>query len=71
MSCELGPLEIAHIALEGAVDAFCGRPRERNPYCFEHARWYWKAWDLGWAEATYLLDERGQAEAARWLREAA
>ena len=71
MTADVGSLEIAFIALEGAVDSFCGRPRCRNPYSFEFARWEWEAWDLGWSEATYLLDLRGQAEAARWLREAA
>jgi hypothetical protein len=71
LSANLAPLEIAIIALEGAVDSFCGRPRNRNPYRFEFARWEWEAWDLGWTEANHLLELRGQAEAARWLREAA
>lgn len=71
MTGELGLLEIAHIALEGAVDAFCGRPRNQNPYGYEVARGDWEAWDLGWSEATFLLELRGQAEARRWLTEAA
>jgi hypothetical protein len=68
---ELGPLEIALIALEGSVDSFCGRPRCRNPYSYTLARSEWEAWDLGWTEAKNLLEVRGQAEVARWLREAA
>jgi hypothetical protein len=71
LSVALGPLEIALIALEGAVDSFCGRPRGKNPYSYPFARWEWEAWDLGWIEAKHLLGLRGQAEAARWLREAA
>jgi hypothetical protein len=54
LNAEAGPLEIAFIALEGAVDSFCGRPRGKNPH-----------------SAKNLLELRGQAEAARWLREAA
>jgi ribosome modulation factor len=59
------------IVIEGAVDAFCGRPRDRNPYCPEYARDYWLAWDFGWQDATELLKARGREEAARWLGEAA
>lgn len=62
------------IAIEGAVDRFCGRPRNQNPYARQITgeEWdYWDAWDLGWADADHLLDMRGQEEAARWLREAA
>jgi hypothetical protein len=56
------------VVIEGAVDRFCGRPRNRNPYSYRFARWEWEAWDLGWSEAKHLLEMRGQAEAARWLR---
>jgi hypothetical protein len=59
------------IALEGAVDRFCGRPRDRNPYCRENARDEFSSWDLGWTEADQLLDLRGQEETQRWLRESA
>jgi len=59
------------IAIEGAVDRFCGRPRDRNPYCRLSAPDEFSSWDLGWIEAGMFLDERGQEEAARWLRDAA
>jgi hypothetical protein len=59
------------IVIEGAVDAFCGRPRERNPYCPENATDYFLAWEFGWVDASALLAERGRDEAARWLQEAA
>ena len=59
------------IVTEGCVDAFCGRPLARNPYCPESATDYWLAWDFGWHEARHLLEIRGREEAARWLREAA
>lgn len=59
------------IVIEGAVDAFCGRPRLENPYSRVYAEEHWNAWDFGWTDATDLLDLRGQAEALRWLREAA
>jgi ribosome modulation factor len=58
------------IVIEGAVDRFCGRPRDRNPYAPVHARDYWLAWDFGWQDADHLLEERGAEEARRWLREA-
>jgi ribosome modulation factor len=59
------------IVIEGAVDRFCGRPRERNPYCRTYARDYWLAWDFGWGDAGSLLEERGEHEARRWLGAAA
>jgi hypothetical protein len=59
------------IVVEGAVDRFCGRPYERNPYCRENARDYWDAWAFGWSDAGALLAERGQEEARRWLTERA
>jgi hypothetical protein len=58
------------IVVEGAVDNFCGRPYDQNPYCRENAGDYWDAWNFGWVDADYLLKERGAEEAARWLREA-
>ena len=61
----------ATIIVEGAVDRFCGRPREANPYCEEYAREAWFSWDFGWREAEWFLDTRGQEEAARWLEERA
>jgi hypothetical protein len=59
------------IAIEGAVDRFCGRPRETNPYCRINAPVEFASWDLGWIEGGHYLDVRGQEEAARWLGEAA
>jgi hypothetical protein len=59
------------IVAEGAVDRFCGRPRERNPYCPTSALEHYAAWEFGWDEADHLLELRGAAEAARWLGEAA
>jgi hypothetical protein len=64
-------LELWQIAIEGAVDRFCGRPRIRNPYAPRHAADAHEAWDLGWADADYLLEIRGRQQAARWLREPA
>ena len=55
-------------AVEGAVDRFCGRPLERNPYSFGSAREAYHAWELGWLEADFLLEVRGGEEASRWLR---
>jgi hypothetical protein len=59
------------IVVEGAVDRFCGRPRSRNPYSPVSAGDYFYAWLWGWDDADALLELRGRAEAARWLREAA
>jgi hypothetical protein len=64
---ELYPL----ICIEGAVDRFCGRPRDRNPYCRETVPIEFASWDFGWIEGGCFLDERGREEAARWLTEAA
>jgi hypothetical protein len=64
-------LGLVTIAVEGAVDRFCGRPRHANPYSFEFARQWWEAWQLGWNDASWLLEMRGEEEARRWLREAA
>lgn len=64
-------IPLAGIAVEGAVDRFCGRPQDQNPYCPETARECYGAWQLGWLDADYLLEIRGAEEAARWLREAA
>lgn len=57
------------VAIEGAVDRFCGRPRDRNPYSIANCPLDVEAWDLGHIEAGLLLELRGQEEAARWLRE--
>jgi hypothetical protein len=62
---------LAPVLLEGAVDAFCGRPKEQNPYDPVSAADACYAWEWGWDEATEQLALRGQQEAARWLREAA
>jgi hypothetical protein len=64
-------LGIVTIAVEGAVDRFVGRPREANPYSKRYARRSWEAWLLGWDDANWLLEIRGEEEARRWLREAA
>ena len=59
------------IAIEGAVDRFCGRPRHRNPYCRLSSPNEFALWDLGWIEGGCFLADRGQEGAARWLRDAA
>jgi hypothetical protein len=59
------------IAVEGAVDRFCGRPRNHNPYSSTSARDHFEMWTWGWDGADELLELRGREEAARWLREAA
>jgi hypothetical protein len=64
-------LGLVSIAIEGAVDRFVGRPRQANPYSYTHAREWYEAWLLGWDDASWLLEVRGQEEAARWLRQAA
>jgi hypothetical protein len=64
-------LGIVTIAVEGAVDRFCGRPRSANPYSRTYAREHFEAWDYGWDDANWLLEIRGAEEAARWLNEAA
>lgn len=64
-------LDVVYIALQGAVDRFVGRPRSQNPYSPESARHGWEAWLLGWDHADWVVDVRGQDEAARWLRETA
>jgi hypothetical protein len=56
------------IVAEGAVDRFCGRPREQNPYTKSVALEWWAAWEAGWDSAGVLLEERGQEETSRWLR---
>jgi hypothetical protein len=65
------PVEYVGVVVEGAVDGFCGRPRERNPYSVEYARDAYEAWEWGWDEARFLLELRGQEEASRWLQEVA
>ncbi len=62
---------LAPVLMEGGVDAFCGRPREANPYCPETAADACCVWSWGWDEATEQLALRGKEEAARWLRETA
>src|SRR4051794_8910722 len=57
------------IIIEGAVDRFCGRPLDQNPYVEEHAPEWSSSWREGWLEADFLLEQRGQAEARRWLEE--
>lgn len=64
-------IELLNIAIEGAVDRFCGRPRANNPYSHACARGHWEAWLLGWDQADFMLESRGRQEATRWLREAA
>jgi hypothetical protein len=63
--------ELAPVLMEGGVDAFCGRPKEANPYCRETAAEAAYCWDWGWDEATQQLEDRGREEARRWLSEAA
>ena len=64
-------LGIVTIAIEGAVDRFCGRPRDANPYSKTYAREWFEAWLFGWDDASWLLEMRGEQEARRWLEEAA
>jgi hypothetical protein len=59
------------IVVEGAVDRFCGRPLQANPYSPTFAADAHAGWVFGWREADYLLEIRGQDEARRWLTEAA
>jgi hypothetical protein len=66
-----GLAERAGIIVEGAVDRFCGRPRDRNPYCQENGQEAWSSWDFGWHNADWYLDVRGEEEASRWLQDAA
>ena len=65
-----GPAEQAGIVVEGAVDRFCGRPDDANPYSEDYAQEAWASWLFGWREADVLLDWRGQEEAQRWLEAA-
>jgi hypothetical protein len=60
----------AGIVAEGASDAICGRPRTQNPYAPDCGDAY-AAWELGWVYGRGYLDAHAQAEAQRWLREAA
>ena len=62
---------LAGVLVEGAVDAFCGRPRTANPYSSTSALDAHFAWCWGHDEAIMQLKRRGREEAARWLREAA
>ena len=63
-------IELIPIAVEGAVDRFCGRPRDRNPYHPTAASNHHEAWAWGWDDADHLLEIRGEQEARRWLAEA-
>jgi len=54
------------VVVEGAVDAFCGRPLGANPY--DQALDSSEAWRYGYVEAKWQLDVRGEEEARRWLR---
>jgi hypothetical protein len=58
------------VVVEGAADRFFGRPLGKNPYCEENAGEAWRVWALGWKEADWYINMRGQAEARRWLQEA-
>lgn len=64
-------VQLAPIVVEGAVDAFCGRPKCANPYDPDSAMDAAYAWEWGHDEAREQLEARGQEEAARWLSEAA
>jgi hypothetical protein len=59
------------IVVEGAVDRFCGRPLDANPYVRPNAPTPWRLWREGWIEADLLLEKRGREEARRWLGDAA
>jgi ribosome modulation factor len=62
---------MADVLIEGCTDYYCGRPRTQNPYCPTNAADAHAAWLWGWDEGRAQLEDRGQAEAARWLSEAA
>ena len=59
------------VAVEGACDRFCGRPLRANPYNPASAFEQFGAWEFGWHEGDFFLNERAQQECSRWLREAA
>lgn len=64
-------VELLMVAAEGCVDYFVGRPRDRNPYNPVSARDDYEAWLIGWDDAQWLREARGQEAAARWLHDAA
>jgi hypothetical protein len=59
------------IAVEGAIDHVCGRPLTANPYVRENAPVEYDLWQLGWKDGRSVLAIHGQAEARRWLGDAA
>lgn len=65
----MNPAAVAYssVAIEGAVDRFCGRPFSQNPYSRTDAAEAFEARGWGWEEADYYLELRGQEEAQRWL----
>jgi hypothetical protein len=68
---EYARIELFPVVVEGAIDYFCGRPREKNPYSPTYASNEREAWFWGWDDAEYLLAVRGEEEATRWLADAA
>lgn len=64
-----GGRDLWGVVVEGAVDRFVGRPLDRNPHDEPSAAH--DAWEIGWLDADQLLETRGEAEARRWLAEAA
>lgn len=67
MSDESKFIALAGVLIEGATDAFCGRPRSANPYSSTAATEANFTWAWGWDEGSAQLADRGQREAARWL----
>ena len=59
----------AAIAVEGATDRFMGRPRTQNPYNPAVRPYEWALWAYGWTTADWLLTERAEREALRWLND--
>lgn len=68
-TAEFGAL--AGFVAEGACDAVCGRPRDRNPYSASEWSAAYAAWELGWTYGRGFLETRVESESRRWLAEAA
>ena len=68
MSEPLSERSSAAMAVEGAIDRVCGRPRDRNPYSAAVERWH-DSWTFGWDFADELLNGRAVSETRRWLQE--
>jgi hypothetical protein len=56
---------VVGVALEGSSDYHFGRPLDANPYARDWQGAWW-AWRLGWLEASWFNESRGDRERARW-----